>query len=57
MGNQNVTIILVHGGWGDGSHWRHVIANLHAEGYAVRSIQNPLTSAEDDIQKDSEHNL
>ncbi|MDR2270712.1 MAG: alpha/beta hydrolase [Sphingobacterium sp.] len=51
MGNQNVTIILVHGAWGDGSHWRHVIANLHAEGYTVRSVQNPLTSAQDDIQK------
>lgn len=51
MGNRNVTIILVHGAWGDGSHWRHVIANLHAEGYTVRSVQNPLTSIEDDIQK------
>jgi len=51
MGNQNVTIILIHGAWGDGSHWRHVITNLHAEGYTVRSVQNPLTSAEDDIQK------
>lgn len=51
MENQNVTIILVHRAWGDGSHWRHVITNLHAEGYAVRSVQNPLTSVEDDIQK------
>lgn len=51
MENKNVTIILVHGAWGDGSHWRHVIENLHSEGYTVRSVQNPLTSLDDDIQK------
>ncbi|TPD70472.1 alpha/beta hydrolase [Flavobacterium microcysteis] len=51
MENKNVTIILVHGAWGDGSHWRHVIENLHNEGYSVRSVQNPLTSLADDIQK------
>lgn len=51
MENKNVTIILVHGAWGDGSHWRHVIENLHSEGYKVRSVQNPLTSMDDDIQK------
>jgi len=51
MENKNVTIVLVHGAWGDGSHWRHVIENLDKEGYRVRSVQNPLTSLEDDIQK------
>ena len=51
MENKNVTIILVHGAWGDGSHWRHVIENLHNEGYSVRSVQNPLTSLAEDIQK------
>lgn len=51
MENKNVTIILVHGAWGDGSHWRHVIENLHSEGYTVRSVQNPLTSMDEDIQK------
>jgi len=38
------TIILVHGAWGDGSHWRHVIPRLHADGHRVCAVQNPLTS-------------
>jgi pimeloyl-ACP methyl ester carboxylesterase len=51
MATKNVTIVLVHGAWGDGSHWRHIIPALYKEGYDVRSVQNPLTSLEDDIQK------
>ena len=51
METNSVTVILVHGAWGDGSHWRHVIENLHNEDYIVRSVQLPLTSLEDDIQK------
>lgn len=51
MENKNITIVLVHGAWGDGSHWRHVIEDLHKDGYTVRSVQNPLTSLQDDIQK------
>jgi len=51
MENKNVTIVLVHGAWGDGSHWRNVIEILYREGYTVRSVQNPLTSLADDIQK------
>lgn len=51
MANKDLTIILVHGAWGDGSHWRHVIPALHKEGYKVRSAQNPLTSLADDINK------
>ena len=26
---QKPNILLVHGAWGDGSHWRHVIPPLH----------------------------
>ena len=33
------TIILVHGAWGDGSHWRHVIPPLHADGHRVCAVQ------------------
>ncbi len=51
MATKNVTIVLVHGAWGDGSHWRQIIPALDKEGYNVRSVQNPLTSLEDDIQK------
>lgn len=46
-------IVLVHGAWGDGSHWRHVIPLLHAKGYRVRAVQNPLTSLSDDIDRTS----
>jgi len=44
-------ILLVHGAWGDGSHWRHVIPPLHAKGYKVSAVQNPLTSLADDIDR------
>ncbi|HEY7639514.1 MAG TPA: alpha/beta hydrolase [Steroidobacteraceae bacterium] len=48
-----LNIVLVHGAWGDGSHWRHVIPSLHAKGYRVRAVQNPLTSLADDIDRTS----
>jgi pimeloyl-ACP methyl ester carboxylesterase len=44
-------LLLVHGAWGDGSHWRHVIPPLHAKGYRVAAVQNPLTSLADDIER------
>ncbi|MBS0169578.1 MAG: alpha/beta hydrolase [Nitrospira sp.] len=44
-------IVLVHGAWGDGSHWRHVIPLLHSQGFKVVAVQNPLTSLADDIDR------
>ncbi|MGH6808767.1 MAG: alpha/beta fold hydrolase [Ensifer adhaerens] len=44
-------IVLVHGAWGDASHWRHVIPPLHAKGYRIAAVQNPLTSLADDIDR------
>ncbi len=44
-------IILVHGAWGDASHWRHVIPPLDAKGYRVTAVQNPLTSLADDVDR------
>lgn len=46
-------ILLVHGAWGDGSHWRHVIPPLHERGYRVFAVQLPLTSLSDDIDRTS----
>jgi pimeloyl-ACP methyl ester carboxylesterase len=46
-------IVLVHGAWGDGSHWRHVIPTLHDKGFQVRAVQNPLSSLADDIDRTS----
>lgn len=51
MKQKDLTIVLVHGAWGDGSHWQYIIPSLVKEGYKVRSVQNPLTSLQDDIDK------
>lgn len=51
MATQDLTIIMVHGAWGDGSHWQYVIPTLVKKGYKVRSVQNPLTSLQDDINR------
>lgn len=44
-------VVLVHGAWGDGSHWRNVIPLLADAGLNVTAAQNPLTSLDDDIHK------
>lgn len=46
-------IVLVHGAWGDASHWRHVVPLLHDKGYRVCGVQNPLTSLSDDTERTS----
>ena len=43
------TVVLVHGAFADGSSWNKVITLLRAKGLAVRAVQNPLTSLEDDV--------
>lgn len=48
---QKINIALVHGAWGDGSHWRKVIPILTAAGYTVGAVQNPLTSLGDDSER------
>jgi pimeloyl-ACP methyl ester carboxylesterase len=42
-------VVLVHGAWADGSSWSEVIPYLQAAGLKVTSVQNPLTSVEDDV--------
>src|SRR5689334_20798476 len=42
-------IVLVHGAWADGSGWQGVHDILHARGYKVSVVQNPLTSLADDV--------
>jgi pimeloyl-ACP methyl ester carboxylesterase len=44
-------IVLVHGAWGDGSHWSRVIPQLAGRGYTVTAVQNPLSSLDDDIHR------
>jgi pimeloyl-ACP methyl ester carboxylesterase len=44
-----LNIVLVHGAFGDGSHWRHIVPGLHQAGHRVMAAQNPLTSLGDDV--------
>lgn len=48
--NNKTNIVLVHGAWGDGSHWRNVIPILSGAGFKVVATQNPLTSLSDDAE-------
>jgi pimeloyl-ACP methyl ester carboxylesterase len=45
----NTTIILVHGGWADGSSWGKVITILKNAGQRVIAVQLPLHNSADDI--------
>ncbi|MFI6407977.1 alpha/beta fold hydrolase [Streptomyces sp. NPDC050548] len=42
-------IVLVHGGFVDGSGWRGVYDALRADGYRVSVVQNPTLSLADDV--------
>jgi pimeloyl-ACP methyl ester carboxylesterase len=42
-------VVLVHGGFVDGSGWRGVYNLLKADGYHVSIVQNPTTSLADDV--------
>jgi pimeloyl-ACP methyl ester carboxylesterase len=42
-------IVLVHGAFADGSGWQRVAEILVKDGYAVRVVQEPLTSLADDV--------
>ena len=44
----SATIVLVHGGFVDGSGWRGVYDELRADGVDVRVVQNPTKSLTDD---------
>jgi pimeloyl-ACP methyl ester carboxylesterase len=43
------TIVLVHGGFVDGSGWEEVYKALKKDGYSVSIVQNPTISLEDDV--------
>jgi pimeloyl-ACP methyl ester carboxylesterase len=42
-------VVMVHGLYADGSCWSDVIVRLQAAGLNVTSVQNPLTTFEDDV--------
>jgi len=45
---QRPTIVLVHGGFVDGSGWERVFTRLRKKGYTVTIVQNPTISLSDD---------
>jgi pimeloyl-ACP methyl ester carboxylesterase len=49
MSSDQVTVVLVHGAWADGSSWAKVIAPLASEGAKVVAAPLPLTSFRDDV--------
>jgi len=48
-GNHKPTIVLVHGGFVDGSGWEGIYKILKKDGYTVSIVQNPTLSLADDV--------
>jgi pimeloyl-ACP methyl ester carboxylesterase len=46
---QDVSVVLVHGAWADGTSWARVITALKADGTKVSAAPLPLTSLSDDV--------
>jgi pimeloyl-ACP methyl ester carboxylesterase len=49
MSSNDVSAVLVHGAWADGSSWAKVIEPLVADGVKVTAAPLPLTSFRDDV--------
>ena len=49
MTAKNVSVVLAHGAWADGSSWARVIAALKSDSVNVVAAPLPLTSLADDI--------
>jgi pimeloyl-ACP methyl ester carboxylesterase len=45
----NVSVVLAHGAWADGSSWARVIAALKAQDLTVSAAALPLTTLADDV--------
>jgi pimeloyl-ACP methyl ester carboxylesterase len=48
-GSTSGTVVLVHGGFVDGSGWQGVYDHLKKDGYSVEVVQNPTISLEGDV--------
>jgi pimeloyl-ACP methyl ester carboxylesterase len=49
MSSSDVSVVVVHGAWADGSSWSKIIKPLVAEGLNVSAPPLPLTSFPDDV--------
>jgi pimeloyl-ACP methyl ester carboxylesterase len=47
--SNELNVVLVHGGFVDGSGWEGVYKLLKQDGYTVSVVQNPTTSLGDDV--------
>ncbi|WP_042421049.1 alpha/beta fold hydrolase [Streptacidiphilus anmyonensis] len=45
----DITVVLAHGAWADGSSWNKVITRLQAQGVRAVAAPLPLTSLQDDV--------
>ena len=48
-GVSEISVVLVHGGFVDGSGWEDVYRILKKDGYSVSIVQNPTISLADDV--------
>jgi pimeloyl-ACP methyl ester carboxylesterase len=48
-GASDIGVVLVHGGFVDGSGWEDVYKSLKKDGYNVSVVQNPTSSLADDV--------
>jgi pimeloyl-ACP methyl ester carboxylesterase len=49
MSLEDMSVVLVHGAWADGSSWSKIVGPLRAEGAKVFAAPLPLTSLADDV--------
>ena len=49
MAMKDVSVVLVHGAWADGSSWARVITALKSDAVKVSAAPLPLTSLADDV--------
>lgn len=49
MSRKDVSVVLAHGAWADGSSWSKVIGGLEAHGIKAVAAPLPLTSLADDV--------
>jgi pimeloyl-ACP methyl ester carboxylesterase len=49
MATKDVSVVLAHGAWADGSSWARVVTALEAEGVKASAAPLPLTSLADDV--------
>jgi pimeloyl-ACP methyl ester carboxylesterase len=49
MSTEEITVVLAHGAWADGSSWARVIEGLRQQGQRAIAAQLPLTSFDDDV--------